>query len=92
VVRVKTGDKGSAGTDSDVFVTLFGEKGDTGERELARSEHINKFERNQVRVLYSASFKFTFKFNIFHNSTCLTRRTRVLRRTRSRSRRSRSAR
>lgn len=53
---MKTGDKSGAGTDSDVFVTLFGEKGDTGERELARSENINKFERNQV--LYSASFYF----------------------------------
>lgn len=48
VVRVKTGDKSGAGTDADVFVTLFGEKGDSGERELSSSEHINKFERNQV--------------------------------------------
>ena len=59
MVHVKTGDKSGAGTDSDVFIALFGEKGDTGERELQRSEHINKFERNQV--LCSAFFKFKFQ-------------------------------
>ena len=35
-----------AGTDADVFMTVYGPKGDTGERELAASG--NNFERNKV--------------------------------------------
>jgi lipoxygenase homology domain-containing protein 1 len=31
-----------------VFITLYGENGDSGERELRKSNHRNKFERNQV--------------------------------------------
>ena len=48
-VDVYTGDKFGAGTDANVFLTIFGNKGDSGERELARSEtHGNKFERKQM--------------------------------------------
>ena len=44
-----------AGTDANVFVTLFGENGDSGELELKKSEtNFNKFERNKTDV-------FTFK-------------------------------
>jgi hypothetical protein len=44
-----------AGTDANVFCTLFGENGDSGELELKRSEtNMNKFERNRVDI-------FTFK-------------------------------
>jgi hypothetical protein len=40
-----------AGTDANVFVTLFGENGDSGELELRKSEtNSNKFERNRVDV------------------------------------------
>ena len=40
-----------AGTDANVFVTLFGENGDSGELELKKSEtNINKFERNRADV------------------------------------------
>jgi hypothetical protein len=35
-----------AGTDADVFLTIYGPKGDTGERELEASG--NNFERNKV--------------------------------------------
>ena len=46
-----TGDVKSAGTDANVFLTIFGENGDTGERSLAKSEtHRDKFERGQVTV------------------------------------------
>lgn len=43
---VKTGDLRGAGTDADVFLTIYGPKGDTGERVLDNSA--NNFERNQV--------------------------------------------
>ena len=44
-----TGDIKSAGTDANVFLTMFGENGDTGERALTKSEtHRDKFERGQV--------------------------------------------
>ena len=44
-----TGDVKSAGTDANVFLTMFGENGDTGERPLSKSElHKDKFERGQV--------------------------------------------
>jgi len=49
VVNVVTGDVKNAGTDANVFLSIFGQNGDTGERQLQKSEtHTNKFERNQV--------------------------------------------
>ena len=48
-VRVFTGDESGAGTDSNVFITMYGDKGDTGERKLKDSKNRNKFERKQVR-------------------------------------------
>lgn len=48
-LAVKTGDYVSAGTDANVFVTLFGEHGDTGQYHLKQSENTgNKFERGRV--------------------------------------------
>lgn len=48
-VEVFTGDVFGAGTNSNVFLTLFGEFGDSGEKKLIKSEtHRDKFERNQV--------------------------------------------
>lgn len=39
-----------AGTDANVFLTIYGDLGDTGERKLAKSENNkNKFERGEVR-------------------------------------------
>lgn len=49
VVDVHTGDQPRCGTDANVFCTIYGDRGDTGERELSHSEtHKNKFERKQV--------------------------------------------
>lgn len=42
-VIVKTGDQRGAGTDSNVFLTIYGSKGDSGERPLDTSA--NNFER-----------------------------------------------
>ncbi|XP_075875519.1 lipoxygenase homology domain-containing protein 1 [Nelusetta ayraudi] len=48
-VTVRTGDMYRAGTDANVFLTIYGDLGDTGERKLAKSENNkNKFERGQV--------------------------------------------
>lgn len=48
---VKTSDLFGAGTDANVFLTIFGTNGDSGELELKKSEtNINKFERNKIDV------------------------------------------
>ncbi|XP_076859680.1 lipoxygenase homology domain-containing protein 1 [Brachyhypopomus gauderio] len=46
-VNVFTGNMWGAGTDSNVYITIYGEKGDTGERRLKKSNNLNKFERSQ---------------------------------------------
>lgn len=48
-VHVITGDAKGAGTDANVFLTLYGQYGDSGERPLSKSEtHTDKFERGNV--------------------------------------------
>lgn len=48
---MKTSDISGAGTDANVFVTIFGANGDSGEIELKKSEtNRNKFERNKTDV------------------------------------------
>ena len=50
-VNVYTGDQRGAGTDANVFLTVLGDLGDTGERKLHKSEtNKNKFERAQVNI------------------------------------------
>lgn len=46
---VFTGDMLGAGTDADVFINIYGENGDTGERYLKNSDNLNKFERGEVQ-------------------------------------------
>lgn len=49
-VSVMTGDVYGAGTDANVYLTIYGDQGDTGERKLRKSEtNSNKFERGSVR-------------------------------------------
>ena len=51
VVNVYTGDVSSAGTDANVFITVVGDRGDSGERKLHKSEtNRDKFERGQVSL------------------------------------------
>ncbi|XP_022094211.1 lipoxygenase homology domain-containing protein 1-like isoform X2 [Acanthaster planci] len=51
VIHTYTGDVFQAGTDANVFINIYGEKGDTGERRLKDSEtNMNKFERNQEDI------------------------------------------
>ncbi|XP_063279308.1 lipoxygenase homology domain-containing protein 1 isoform X3 [Prinia subflava] len=50
-VHVLTGTVYGAGTDANVFLSIYGmERGDTGERQLKRSNNLNKFEKGQVDV------------------------------------------
>lgn len=50
-VYVLTGDKLGAGTKAVVKLTVFGEYGNSGERQLLRSRtHRTKFQRGQVRI------------------------------------------
>ena len=50
-VHVFTGDKWRGGTDANVYLCIYGEKGDTGKRQLKQSStNRNKFERNQEDI------------------------------------------
>ena len=69
-VHVYTGDVRGSGTNSNVFMTIYGDKGDTGERELKKSEtHFDKFERNQVRNLPLFSFSNKLYYPYLYIST-----------------------
>lgn len=48
-VHVFTGTMWGAGTDANVYVNIYGETGDTGERRLRKSNNLNKFEKGKVR-------------------------------------------
>ncbi|XP_033751254.1 lipoxygenase homology domain-containing protein 1-like isoform X2 [Pecten maximus] len=51
VINVHTGDVSGAGTDANVFLTIWGDRGDSGERKLHKSEtYSDKFERNHIDV------------------------------------------
>jgi hypothetical protein len=48
-VQIFTGNIPGAGTDAKVYITIYGDLGDTGERYLGKSENrTNKFERGTV--------------------------------------------
>ncbi|XP_066274370.1 lipoxygenase homology domain-containing protein 1-like isoform X2 [Branchiostoma lanceolatum] len=48
-VEVHTSDLFSAGTDSNVYIAIYGQRGDTGKRELVRSQNNDmKFEQGQT--------------------------------------------
>lgn len=73
-VTVHTGKKLGAGTDANVFLNIFGEQGDTGERFLEKSStNKNKFEKGSVsfwynyifRLLEIKEFKYLSKINYF---------------------------
>ncbi|CAH1787210.1 unnamed protein product [Owenia fusiformis] len=74
-VNVYTGDIRGAGTDANVFLTIFGEKGDTGERKLVKSEtNRDKFERNQVDkfTMEAVDLGKLFKVKIRHDNSMLS--------------------
>ena len=62
MIDVFTGDCGNAGTDANVFLTIYGKNCNSGERKLASSKsNLNKFERNQVFLIIKYSHS---SFNI----------------------------
>lgn len=50
-VHVVTGDLWNAGTEADVYIAIYGEKGDTGCRQLHRSMKSQKHMKGQVSEL-----------------------------------------
>ena len=62
-MKVKTADLFGAGTDANVFITMGGDKGDSGERQLQDSNNINKFERNTVSYTHDLHKKM---FNLIY--------------------------
>ncbi|KAM3842453.1 LOW QUALITY PROTEIN: lipoxygenase homology domain-containing protein 1 [Diretmus argenteus] len=73
-VSVMTGDVYGAGTDANVFLTIYGDLGDTGERKLSTSEtNSNKFERGCVDkfTMEAVDLGQVFKLKIRHDNTLL---------------------
>ncbi|XP_041854417.1 lipoxygenase homology domain-containing protein 1 isoform X1 [Melanotaenia boesemani] len=71
-VSVRTGDMYGAGTDANVFLTIYGDLGDTGERKLAKSENNrNKFERGEVDkfTIEAVDLGQVFKIHIRHDNS-----------------------
>uniref|UniRef100_A0A672RND3 PLAT domain-containing protein n=1 Tax=Sinocyclocheilus grahami TaxID=75366 RepID=A0A672RND3_SINGR len=73
-VTVTTGDVYGAGTDANVFITLYGDMGDTGERKLSKSENSNKFERGSVDTftLEAVDLGQVFKIRVRHDNRMLS--------------------
>ena len=55
-VTVVTGDLWNAGTDANVYITLYGDRGDTGVRQLLISHNDDKFMNGQVMFFTVYSF------------------------------------
>ncbi|XP_058613751.1 lipoxygenase homology domain-containing protein 1-like isoform X4 [Onychostoma macrolepis] len=74
IVTVTTGDVYGAGTDANVFITLYGDMGDTGERKLSKSENGNKFERGSVDTftLEAVDLGQVFKIRVRHDNSMLS--------------------
>uniref|UniRef100_A0A8C4HEN1 Lipoxygenase homology domains 1b n=1 Tax=Dicentrarchus labrax TaxID=13489 RepID=A0A8C4HEN1_DICLA len=73
-VSVRTGDMYGAGTDANVFLTIYGDLGDTGERKLAKSENNkNKFERGEVDkfTIEAVDLGQVFKIRIRHDNSMI---------------------
>uniref|UniRef100_A0A8C7GXC0 Lipoxygenase homology PLAT domains 1 n=1 Tax=Oncorhynchus kisutch TaxID=8019 RepID=A0A8C7GXC0_ONCKI len=71
-VSVRTGDMYGGGTDAKVFLTIYGDLGDTGERKLSKSEsNSNKFERGAVDKfsIEAVDLGQVFKIRIRHDNS-----------------------
>uniref|UniRef100_A0AAV2IX71 PLAT domain-containing protein n=1 Tax=Knipowitschia caucasica TaxID=637954 RepID=A0AAV2IX71_KNICA len=74
-VSVITGDVYGAGTDANVFLTIYGDQGDTGERKLRKSEtNSNKFERGSVDkfTIEAVDLGQVFKIKIRHDNSMIS--------------------
>ncbi len=75
VIEVFTGDVLRASTNANVFLTLYGEQGDTGEKKLIDSKtHTDKFERNQMDrfVVQAADLGRLYKCVVRHDDSGLS--------------------
>ncbi|XP_066870763.1 lipoxygenase homology domain-containing protein 1-like [Kogia breviceps] len=71
-VQVITGSVPKAGTDANVFLTIYGEEyGDTGERALKKSDKSNKFEQGQTDTftIYAIDLGPLTKIRIRHDNS-----------------------
>ncbi|KFQ09587.1 Lipoxygenase homology domain-containing protein 1, partial [Leptosomus discolor] len=71
-ISVFTGDIYGAGTDANVFLNIYGDLGDTGERKLSKSEmNFNKFERGQedTFTLQAVDLGILYKIKIRHDNS-----------------------
>ena len=65
-VTVVTGDDISAATDSNVFVTIFGENCDTGKRWLKKArDSAEPFAKGAVSILHAACLQFDAMYKFF---------------------------
>ncbi|XP_077594101.1 lipoxygenase homology domain-containing protein 1 [Stigmatopora nigra] len=74
-VSVMTGDMYGAGSDANVFLTIYGDLGDTGERKLSKSEtNSNKFERGSVDkfTIEAVDLGQVFKIKIRHDNSMMS--------------------
>ncbi|KAF7660325.1 hypothetical protein LDENG_00284760 [Lucifuga dentata] len=74
-VSVMTGDVHGSGTDANVFLTIYGELGDTGERKLSKSEtNSNKFERASVDIftIEAVDLGHVFKIKVRHDNSMMS--------------------
>uniref|UniRef100_A0A8C9S0Y2 Lipoxygenase homology PLAT domains 1 n=1 Tax=Scleropages formosus TaxID=113540 RepID=A0A8C9S0Y2_SCLFO len=74
-VSVMTGDVYGSGTDANVFLTIFGDLGDTGERKLSKSENnSNKFERGSVDkfTIEAVDLGQVYKVKIRHDNSMIS--------------------
>uniref|UniRef100_A0A8C9F6U1 Lipoxygenase homology domains 1 n=1 Tax=Pavo cristatus TaxID=9049 RepID=A0A8C9F6U1_PAVCR len=71
-ISVFTGDIYGAGTDANVFLNIYGDLGDTGERKLSKSEtNFNKFERGQedMFTIQAVDLGILYKIKIRHDNS-----------------------
>ncbi|KAM8985342.1 lipoxygenase homology domain-containing protein 1 isoform 2-T2 [Ara ararauna] len=71
-ISVFTGDIYGAGTDANVFLNIYGDLGDTGERKLSKSEtNFNKFERGQedTFTVQAVDLGILYKIKIRHDNS-----------------------
>ncbi|NXG24942.1 LOXH1 protein, partial [Grallaria varia] len=71
-ISVFTGDIYGAGTDANVFLNIYGDLGDMGERKLSKSEtNFNKFERGQedTFTIEAVDLGILYKIKIRHDNS-----------------------
>ncbi|XP_058133602.1 lipoxygenase homology domain-containing protein 1 [Dasypus novemcinctus] len=71
-VQIFTGNVPGAGTDAKVYITIFGDLGDTGERYLGKSENrTNKFEKGTADtfIIEAADLGVIYKIKLRHDNT-----------------------